>query len=292
MAVSLNAALYGRVNEMRIEPRQFDASVCEGKRMAAIPGEGSVSITVGSGADARRIAVRLRPGSGPPLVWLGGFRSDMGATKAMTLDAWASREGRALVRFDYMGHGESGGRFADATISTWLADARAVIATYAAERPVLVGSSMGGWIACLVARELAREGASAPSGLVLIAPALDFTGSLMWERFTPEIRATIERDGAWMRPSPYDPNPVPITRALIADGRTHGLLDAPLDPGCPVHILQGMDDPDVPYTHALRVVERLPKAGTVLTLIADGDHRLSRPQDLARLLTAVAEISS
>ena len=257
--------------------------------MAAIQGEAPVFLTVGNGAAARRIAVRLRPGEGPPLVWLGGFRSDMGATKAMELDAWADRQGRALVRFDYTGHGESDGDFAEATISTWLADARAVVAAYAPERPLLVGSSMGGWIACLVARELAQAG-TPPSGLVLIAPALDFTDSLMWARFTPEIRETIEREGAWMRPSQYDPNPVPITRALIADGRTHNLLDAPLNPGCPVHILQGMADPDVPYTHALRVVDCLPRAGTVLTLIADGDHRLSRPQDLQRLLSAVAEM--
>lgn len=259
--------------------------------MVEAPDEAPDIISVGQGAAARRIAVRRRSGDGPPLVWLGGFRSDMGATKAMALDDWAARHGRALVRFDYTGHGESGGRFAEATISTWLEDARAVIEAYAPEGAILVGSSMGGWIACLVARALAREGRAAPSGLVLIAPALDFTDSLMWARFTPEIRETIEREGAWMRPSQYDPNPVPITRDLIADGRTHNLLDAPLDPGCPVHVLQGMDDPDVPYTHALRVVECLPKAGTILTLIADGDHRLSRPQDLARLISAVTEIS-
>ena len=260
--------------------------------MAAVEGEAPTFMEVGSGAESRRIAVRLRRGEGPPLVWLGGFRSDMGATKALALDEWAREHGRALVRFDYTGHGESSGRFADATISTWLADARAVIAAHAPERPILVGSSMGGWIACLVARALAREGAPAPSALVLIAPALDFTDSLMWARFTPEIRETIEREGAWMRPSQYDPNPVPITRGLIADGRTHNLLDAPIEPGCPVHILQGMDDPDVPYTHALKALERLPKAGTILTLIADGDHRLSRPQDLARLISAVDQISA
>ncbi|MCJ2046520.1 alpha/beta hydrolase [Methylobacterium sp. J-078] len=260
--------------------------------MDASPGEAPEFITVGEGPQARRIAVRRRAGDGPPLVWLGGFRSDMGATKAIALDDWAARHGRALVRFDYTGHGESEGVFAQATISTWLADARAVIAAHAPERPILVGSSMGGWIACLVARALACDGLPPPSGLVLIAPALDFTDALMWARFTPEIRETIERTGAWMRPSQYDPNPVPITRELIADGRTHNLLGAPLDPGCPVHILQGMDDPDVPYAHALKVVERLPAAGTVLTLIADGDHRLSRPQDLARLLGAVAEFSA
>lgn len=258
--------------------------------MTSAQGEAPDFIEVGTGDAARQIAVRRRPGNGPPLVWLGGFRSDMGATKAMALDAWAAQAGRALVRFDYTGHGESGGVFAEATISTWLADAQAVIAAHALERPILVGSSMGGWIACLVAQALARHGRPAPSGLVLIAPALDFTQSLLWDRFPPEVRSQIERDGAWFRPSAYDPTPVPITRALIEDGRSHCLLGSPFDPACPVHILQGMDDPDVPYTHALRVVERLPKAGTLLTLIADGDHRLSRPQDIARLLAVVADM--
>nr|USU33455.1 alpha/beta hydrolase [Methylobacterium sp. OTU13CASTA1] len=247
-------------------------------------------LDVGSGDAARRIAVLHRPGEGPPVVWLGGFRSDMRATKAEALDGWARRTGRALVRFDYTGHGESEGDFASCTISTWVEDAVAVISACAPQRPLLVGSSMGGWLACLAARERAARGEDAPSGLVLIAPALDFTEDLMWKRFTPEIRATIERDGFWARPNAYDPVPVPITRALIEDGRRHAMLGGEFDPGCPVRILQGMDDPDVPWSHALRIVERLPRADTVLTLVADGDHRLSRPQDLARLLAAVTEI--
>lgn len=250
--------------------------------------EAATRLRVGAGAEARDIAVLRRAGGGPPVVWLGGLRSDMRATKAMALDAWAAANGRAFVRFDYAGHGESGGRFEAATVSTWLADARAVLDAYAPERPVLVGSSMGGWIACLAARDRTARGGAAPAGLVLIAPALDFTQALMWERFPPEIRATIARDGVWMRASEYGPEPVPITRALIEDGRRHTLLDGPLDPGCPVHILQGMADPDVPHAHALRIVDRLPAAGTVLTLIKDGDHRLSRPQDVARLVAAVA----
>lgn len=249
-------------------------------------------IEVGRGTAARRIAVRARAGEGPPLVWLGGFRSDMGATKATMLDDWARDRGRALVRFDYTGHGESGGAFADATISTWLEDAMAVLDATVTQPPILVGSSMGGWIACLTARARARRGDPAPAGMVLIAPALDFTEGLMWERFPPEIRATMERDGVWMRPTEYGPEPVPITMALIEDGRRHILLDGTIDPGCPVHILQGMQDPDVPYAHALATVGRLPAAGTVLTLIADGDHRLSRPQDLVRLLSAVEAIGS
>lgn len=248
-------------------------------------------LQVGEGERGRTIAVRARRGSGPPVVWLGGFRSDMRATKALALDDWAREHGRALVRFDYTGHGESGGRFADATISTWLEDAEAVLGAYASERPILVGSSMGGWIACLAARARIARGALPPAGLVLIAPALDFTEVLMWERFAPEIRETLRRDGVWLRPTDYDPEPVPITMALIEDGRRHSLLDANLDLRCPVHILQGMADPDVPYGHALRILERLPEAGTVLTLIKDGDHRLSRPQDIARLLAAVAAMA-
>lgn len=250
-----------------------------------------IFISVGEGDAARRIAIRIREGDGPPLVWLGGFRSDMGATKATVLDAWARDHGRALIRFDYTGHGESEGEFAASTISTWLEDAMAVLDATVTRPPILIGSSMGGWIACLVARARALRGDAAPAGMVLIAPAVDFTETLMWERFPPEIRATMERDGVWWRATEYGPDPVPTTMSLIEDGRRHLLLDAPIDPGCPIHILQGMKDQDVPYEHAIATVGRLPAAGTVLTLIADGDHRLSRPQDLARLTAAVAEIA-
>ena len=248
-----------------------------------------VRLTVGAGAQARAIAVRSRPGADTPVVWLGGFRSDMTATKAMALDAWAAEHGRPLVRFDYTGHGASGGRFEDATISTWLEDALAVLDRFVDRPAVLVGSSMGGWIACLAAR--ARQGGVPPAGLVLIAPALDFTEDLMWAAFPPEVRAQLARDGVWYRPTPYAPKPDPIRLALIEDGRRHRMLTGPFDPGCPVHVLQGMDDPDVPWGHALRIVERLPAAGTLLTLIKDGDHRLSRPGDIELLLRAVAAIA-
>lgn len=238
----------------------------------------------------RDIAARVRPGAGAPVVWLGGFRSDMRATKARALDAWAASQGRPLVRFDYSGHGESGGRFAEGTISDWLADAVAVLDRFAPERPLLVGSSMGGWIACLAALARARAGRPA-SGIVLIAPALDFTEALMWEALPPEVRRQLETEGVWYRATAYAPEPDPIRMALIEDGRRHLLLGAPLDPGCPVHLLQGMQDPDVPWRHALRTVERLPGAGTLLTLIADGDHRLSRPQDIALICEAVERLA-
>lgn len=246
-------------------------------------------VIVDEGDTRRRIAVRVRDGAGPAIVWLGGFRSDMGATKAMAVDAWAASAGRRFVRFDYSGHGESEGEFSACTISTWLADAQAVLAAHAADAPVLIGSSMGGWIACLAARTLVTRGELAPTGLVLIAPALDFTEDLMWDRFPPETREILERDGVWMRQSAYAPEPDAITMALIEDGRRNRLLSGPLDLGCPIHILQGMQDPDVPHAHAFKILDRLPPTDTVLTLIADGDHRLSRPQDIARLLSAVAE---
>lgn len=247
-------------------------------------------VSVGDGPARRRIAVRVRAGAGPSVVWLGGFRSDMGATKARAVDSWAKAAGRRLVRFDYSGHGASEGDFASSTISTWLEDAEAVLAAHAPDRPVLIGSSMGGWIACLAARARLARGEPAAAGIVLIAPALDFTEDLMWDVFPDEVRQTLLRDGVWMRQSAYAPEPDPVTMALIEDGRRNRLLAGPLDLACPVHILQGMCDPDVPHPHAFRILDRLPKAGTVLTLIADGDHRLSRPQDIARLLAAVAEM--
>ncbi len=249
-------------------------------------------LEVGVGAAARRIAVLAREGAGPPVVWLGGFRSDMRATKAEALDAWAAARRRAFVRFDYSGHGESGGRFEDGTISQWLEDSLAVLEHCVAGRPILVGSSMGGWIALLATRALlAQAPGRAPAGLVLIAPAVDFTERLMWDAFPPDVRRQIEEDGVYLRPSLYGDSPYPITRSLIEDGRQHLLLSGPITTGCPVHILQGMRDPDVPWRHALALVERLPGDSVSLTLIKDGEHRLSRPQDLERLIAAIEGIA-
>jgi pimeloyl-ACP methyl ester carboxylesterase len=245
-------------------------------------------LELGAGEQARRLAVLARDGLAPPVVWLGGFRSDMRATKAEALDQWAHASGRRFVRFDYSGHGESDGRFEEGTISHWLADALAVLERFAPERPILVGSSMGGWLALLAARALLRSKPDrAPSGLVLIAPAIDFTERLMWDRFPDDIRRGIEREGLWLLTSAYSPDPTPITRALIEDGRAHLLLRGSIETGCAVHILQGMEDPDVPWRHALELVEHLPGEDVSLTLIKDGDHRLSRPEDLDRLIAAV-----
>jgi pimeloyl-ACP methyl ester carboxylesterase len=243
-------------------------------------------------ADARRhVAIRTREGGSPGLFWLGGFKSDMQGTKAMALDAWAAEHTRACVRFDYSGHGESGGDFANGTIGHWLEESIAVFEQSCAGPQVVIGSSMGGWMALLLARELARRPASRASlkGLVLIAPAPDFTEELMWKGFSSEIRRQIETTGVWLRPSEYG-EPYPITRNLIEEGRKHLLLGSAIEVGCPVHILQGAQDPDVPWKHAFALVHRLPADDVVLTMIQDGDHRLSRPQDIARILAAVAEM--
>ena len=235
--------------------------------------------------------MRHRPGAPPTVVWMGGFRSDMASTKATALDDWGRRAGRAVLRFDYSGHGLSGGDFAQGTISRWLAEAEAVTEAFAGPAPVVVGSSMGGWIALLAARAAAARGRPF-GGLVLIAPAVDFTEALMWRAFPEEIRRTIMQDGVWHRPSAYADEPYPITRGLIEDGRRNLMLDGPpIVAGCRVHVLQGMEDPDVPWRHAMQVVEHMPGDDVVTTLIRDGDHRLSRPEDIERLVAAVEGVS-
>src|SRR6202171_4191732 len=257
-----------------------------------VPSQAPACIEVGKDAAARRIAVRARAGSTPGLFWLSGFNSDMQGTKALALDAWAAEHNRACVRFDYSGHGESGGAFIDGTIGRWLEESVAVFEQFCAGPQVVIGSSMGGWIALLLARELGRRrgiGRAALAGLVLIAPAPDFTEELMWKGFSPEIRQEIETTGVWLRPSQYG-EPYPITRTLIEEGRQHLLLGSAIEVGCPVRILQGAQDPDVPWQHAFALTHRLPSDDVVLTMIQDGDHRLSRPQDIARIIAAVAEI--
>src|SRR6202051_213880 len=248
-------------------------------------------IEVGQDNTARRIAVRAPAGRAPGLVWLWRFNSDMRGTKALALDTWAAERDRACVRFDYSGHGESGGLFVDGTIGRWLEESVAVFERFCAGPQVVIGSSMGGWMALLLARELARREARRASlaGLVLIAPAPDFTEELMWKGFSPEIRQEIETKGVWLRPSEYG-DPYPITRTLIEEGRQHLLLGSAIDVGCPVRILQGAQDPDVPWRHAFALAHRLPVDDVVLTVIQDGDHRLSRPQDIARMIAAVAGV--
>jgi pimeloyl-ACP methyl ester carboxylesterase len=247
---------------------------------------------IGEGAARRGLAVRAQAGAAPGLVWLGGYKSDMKGTKAVALADWAAQKGRACVRFDYSGHGESEGAFTDGTIGRWLADSLAVFDASCRGPQILIGSSMGGWLALLMAREVRRrgaDGAAAIAGMVLIAPAVDFTEELMWKRFTPEIKRELEETGVWARPSQYSPEPYLVTRQLIEEGRNHLLLGSMIETGCPVRILQGVEDPDVPWRHAVELTSRLASDDVVLTLVKDGDHRLSRPEDIERMLAAVAE---
>jgi pimeloyl-ACP methyl ester carboxylesterase len=252
-------------------------------------------LTIGTGSTARRIALRHQDGAAPGLFWLGGFNSDMKGTKAEALARWAAGNGRACLRFDYSGHGESDGAVTDGTIGRWLEESIGVFETCCRGPQIVVGSSMGGWIALLMLRELNRRSAAAApvpatvAGLILIAPAVDFTELLMWQKFSREVRREIEQKGVWARPSAYSERPYLITRQLIEDGRSHLLLGGMIEPGCPVRILQGVRDPDVPWNHAVELVSRIARDDVVLTLVKDGDHRLSRPEDIERLIAAVAE---
>ncbi|MEM5518824.1 alpha/beta hydrolase [Henriciella sp. AS95] len=240
-----------------------------------------------AGPDGRRLAYRKSDGpSGLTFVWLSGFKSDMQGTKVIELETWAKSSGHGFLAFDYSGHGESGGKFEDGTISSWREDALAAIAEHTSGDLVLVGSSMGGWMALLSALAMPER----VKGLVLIAPAPDFTEKLMWPEFSAEAQAEIMENGLHLRPSDYG-EPYPITRALIEDGKTWSLLDGPIEFEGPVRILQGMEDPDVPWKHAERLVETMTTSDLVFTLIKDGDHRLSRPQDIERLKTVCAEIA-
>jgi pimeloyl-ACP methyl ester carboxylesterase len=245
-----------------------------------------------------RIARRLRPPArggdgGPGLVWLGGFASDMASTKAAYLDDWARARGRGFLRFDYSGHGLSGGKFEDGCIGDWLAQAEGVFLRSTAGPQILIGSSMGGWLALLLAKRLAeRSEERRLAGLILLAPAVDFTEELMWKNLDAAAQRDIMEKGVLLRASQYSPVPTPITRRLIEEGRRHLLLGGMIRAHTRVHILQGMADPDVPWRHALTLVEHLPADPVTLTFIADGDHRLSREEDLAQLGAAVEVMSA
>jgi pimeloyl-ACP methyl ester carboxylesterase len=238
--------------------------------------------------EGRRLAFRHNPASTGKLtfVWMCGFKSDIGGTKVLRLEDWANRTGHGFLAFDYSGHGQSDGAFEDGTVSQWRADALAAIDSQTDGPLVIVGSSMGGWMALLAA--LARP--DRVKGLVLIAPAPDFTEKLMWPDFPPEAQAEIMEQGFTLRPSGYD-EPYTITRALIEDGRQWQVLEKPIAFDGPVRILQGMQDADVPWTHAARLVDAMTTSDLTITLIKDGDHRLSREQDIARLLATCDEVA-
>lgn len=222
-------------------------------------------------------------GRGPTAVFLPGFKSDMTGVKALETEAFCAARGHACLRLDYSGHGASGGAFMDGTIGRWADDALLLIDRLTQGDLVLVGSSMGGWIALLVA--LARPDRVA--GLIGIAAAPDFTEDLMWASMTPAEQDLLTRDGVLHVPSQYG-DAYPVTSALIEDGRRRLLLDAPIPIACPVRLLQGQRDPDVPWQTALRLAERLEAEDVQVTLIKDGDHRLSRQPDLALLRRALA----
>lgn len=236
-------------------------------------------------ADGTPLAFRRIEGASPGILFLSGFHSDMTGNKAEALAAWAQARGQAFCRFDYAGHGASGGAFEDGTIGRWASDAMMVLDALTTGPQILVGSSMGGWIAAL----LARERPARVAALIGIAPAPDFTEELMWPKFSADIRATIAREGVWHRPSEYG-DAYPITRALIEDGRRQSVLAGPLPFAFPVRILQGMRDTDVPWRHALRFAEAIEGDDVRVILVKDGDHRLSRPQDVALLESELSRL--
>ena len=245
--------------------------------------------------DSRRIACLTQAGASPGIFWLQGFKSDMVSTKATALSEWTHEKGIAYTRFDYSGHGQSGGAFEAGTIGKWLDEAAAVFDQLTHGPQIVVGSSMGGHIALLLARRLQQHaGGVEPGrikGLVLIAPAWDMTEELMWKEASPEARRAIEEDGVWYRPSDYG-EPYAITRDLIVEGRNHLFAARPWNPGCPVEIIHGRLDPDVPYAHSERLIGFLRDQPVNLTEVPDGEHRLSRPEDLALLCAKIAKLAN
>ncbi|MEZ5971738.1 MAG: alpha/beta hydrolase [Hyphomonadaceae bacterium] len=236
--------------------------------------------------DGLQLAYERIEGAQPTFVWLGGFKSDMAGTKAQTLAEWAASAGQGFVRFDYSGHGVSGGRFEDGSISRWLGDTLAVLDRLTSGPLVLVGSSMGGWISLLASRARPERVAA----LLLIAPAADFTERLMWPGFSSEQRAELLAQGRLELPSAYAPEPTVITREMIEDGRRNLVMDAPFPFEGAVRILAGAADPDVPLEHVLALLPALQSKDVMLHRVPDGDHRLSRPQDLRQLLALASEL--
>ena len=236
--------------------------------------------------DGPTLAYHRTPGREPGVVFLTGFRSDMTGDKATTLEAFCRDRGQAYLRFDYGGHGDSEGAFTDGTIGDWAGDAVAALDALTDGPQILVGSSMGGWIMLLAA--LARPERIA--GLVGIAAAPDFTEDLMWETADAEIRATLRRDGVYLEPSEYSDEPTPITLKLIEEGRRHLLLRAPIALDCPVRLIHGRRDPDVPWQTAERLADALTSEDVEITYVKAGDHRLSSPADLRRLTRTVGAL--
>lgn len=236
--------------------------------------------------NGRRIAYARQPGEGPGVVFLGGFKSDMTGTKALHLQDWATRRGRGFLRFDYSGHGDSSGLFEEGSIGDWAEDARHAIEALTEGPQILVGSSMGGWIALLLARAMPHRVA----GLVTIAAAPDFTERGFWAGFSEDQRQTVLRDGRIELPSDYADSPYVITRRLIEDGRDHLVLNQPLRLDMPVRMLQGTADADVPMSWALHLLDHAAGADIRLLLVKGADHRFSTPECLRAIEAQIDEI--
>jgi pimeloyl-ACP methyl ester carboxylesterase len=232
------------------------------------------------------IAYHSTPGKSPGVMFCGGFMSDMTGGKALALEAFCRARGQAFVRFDYAGHGQSSGRFEDGTIGGWTEDALAVLDRVAQGPQVIVGSSMGGWIAINLA--LARP--DQLKALVGIAAAPDFTEDLIWHDLPPEAKMMLETDGVVYERSEYDDKPYPITMNLIHEARDHLRLRGEIAIDAPVRLLHGMLDADVPWKRSLMLAEKLRTPDVRVVLVKDGDHRLSREQDLALLTRTVEEL--
>ena len=230
-------------------------------------------------SDGETIAYCASPGNTPGVIFCGGFASDMSGTKANALDIECRKTGRAFVRFDYRGHGASSGEFADGTIGAWLKDAITVFDSVTDGPQLVVGSSMGGWIMILLA--LARP--SRIKGLVGLAAAPDFTEELLWGRYDEVKRNAIQSQGFVIEPSDYEDSPYIITKQLIEEGRNHLILQKSISLNCPVKLIHGMQDQDVPFEYSIRLAERLQSTDVDVTLVKDGDHRLSAPRDIQRM---------
>ncbi len=257
-----------------------------------IPSAEPQILPVGLGTEARDIAYILHAGGEPGLFWLSGFMSDMGSTKATAVAAWANQQGLSSTLFDYSGHGRSAGRIEDGTIGRWLEEADAILTNVTKGPQIIIGSSMGGYIALLLLQKLLRERpreAERIKALLLIAPAWDMTEELMWKRFPDEARREIMEKGFFLQPSAYAA-PYVITRKLIEDGRNHLLARQPFDPGRPVVIVQGLQDVDVPAAHTRELTTFLTDGHVTLIEVPDAEHRLSRPQDLDLLFNELAKL--
>jgi pimeloyl-ACP methyl ester carboxylesterase len=238
--------------------------------------------------DGRRLAFQRVPGKRPGVLFCGGYTSDMTGTKARALESFCRAQGRAFTRFDYSGHGASSGDFADGTIGLWAEDALGIVDRATAGPLLVVGSSMGGWIMLLVA--LARP--ERVAGLIGVAAAPDFTADLLLPRATPDQRRALAGQGYWMQASAYGGEPYPVTRRFLEEADEHLVLRASLPIKCPVHLLHGQRDPDVPWQTALRLTDRLQSDHVTIELIKAGDHRLSSPPDLARITAAIERLAA